>query len=262
MVYEIDPSIQTLESLRSDPAAAKAADLEYETTRTGIRTTIPSSVAYLPFSHYLSASHLSKLGVSISPSPENPRLAIQARRLTHDQNLGQIEFNFDLSNYSAIYPSQPGKRYATMLQMLQYPFSKGSIHIPPSTTARNGKRITVEDKPVIDPQYYAGEGGAIDLEMMAEAQRFACKIVETEPLSSIIVGRVWPPPPPPPSTSTPPSSSPNTTQAHTNEDLTPWVRNNTTTDWHPIGTCAMGPSIEAGYVVDDRLRVHGVKGLR
>ena len=33
------------------------------------------------------------------------------------------------------------------------------------------------------------------------------------------------------------------------------------TNFHPVGTCPMGPR-EKGGVVDERLRVHGVKGLR
>ncbi|MEJ2675858.1 MAG: GMC oxidoreductase, partial [Acidihalobacter sp.] len=35
-----------------------------------------------------------------------------------------------------------------------------------------------------------------------------------------------------------------------------------TTIFHPVGTCAMGPDPAAGAVVDARLRVHGVAGLR
>ncbi|KAL8863141.1 MAG: hypothetical protein Q9178_000516 [Gyalolechia marmorata] len=245
MIYEIDPSIPTLESLRSDPEAAKAADLEYQTSRTGIRTTLPSSVAYLPFSHYLEPDYLSKLGTSMTPSDNaktKTREEIQARRFTHDQNLGQIEYNFDLSNYNVNFKSKADKRYASMLQMLQYPLSNGSIHIPP--TRANGQRTTVEDKPIIDPKYYLGEGGRIDLEMMASAQKFAAKIVSSKPLADIIVGRVWPP----------------AQDGNGEEDFTEWVKDNTTTDWHPVGTCAMGPG--DGYVVDERLRVHGVKGLR
>ncbi|CAL8585077.1 hypothetical protein XPA_010655 [Xanthoria parietina] len=261
MVYEIDPSIPTLESLRSDPSAAKAADHEYQTSRTGIRTTIPSSVAYLPFSHYLDPSYLSEIGTSITPPPNtqtNAQAEIQARRFTHDQNLGQIEFNFDLSNYSPFFRSEPGKRYATMLQMLQYPLSSGSIHIPPCP--HRGQRTRVENKPLIDPHYYAGSRGAIDLEMMASAQKFAHKIVSTKPLTDIIVKRAWPPPP----AAAPCSSSQdshNSRHENDEEDFTEWVRDNTTTDWHPVGTCAMGPR-RKGYVVDDRLRVHGVRGLR
>jgi len=39
-----------------------------------------------------------------------------------------------------------------------------------------------------------------------------------------------------------------------------WARNNSTTIYHPTGTCKMGPGGDA--VVDARLRVHGVTGLR
>jgi choline dehydrogenase len=39
------------------------------------------------------------------------------------------------------------------------------------------------------------------------------------------------------------------------------ARNLGTTIFHPVGTCRMGPS-SALSVVDDRLRVYGVRGLR
>ena len=46
----------------------------------------------------------------------------------------------------------------------------------------------------------------------------------------------------------------------TDEQLLEWVRNNAETTYHPIGTCKMGSDTMA--VVDDQLRVHGIKGLR
>ncbi len=39
-----------------------------------------------------------------------------------------------------------------------------------------------------------------------------------------------------------------------------WARNNTASIYHPTGTCKMGDGPDA--VVDDRLRVHGIRGLR
>lgn len=39
-----------------------------------------------------------------------------------------------------------------------------------------------------------------------------------------------------------------------------WARNNTASIYHPTGTCKMGQGKEA--VVDERLRVHGIDGLR
>jgi len=45
-----------------------------------------------------------------------------------------------------------------------------------------------------------------------------------------------------------------------NDDIDAWVRANATTVWHPVGTCKMGTSSDA--VVDARLRLHGLMGLR
>ena len=41
-----------------------------------------------------------------------------------------------------------------------------------------------------------------------------------------------------------------------------YVRDHTDTEYHPVGTCAMGPDGDAGAVVDAQLRVRGVQGLR
>ena len=264
MIYEIDPSITTREDLRPNSDLASAADLAYTTSQSGLRTAIPSSVAYLPFSHFVSTNELSALASSYH-LPTTPTHNLTARerilvsRLSSTDPLGQIEFNFDTSNYSPYFHSQPNKKYATMLQMLQYPFSKGSVHIP--AMKADGKPTTSDDKPIIDPQYYSGRGGPIDFAMMSISQKFAAKICATKPLSDIIISRVFPP-----------EQSHHDTNGNdlgnaveSEEDFSAWVRDTTITDWHPVGTCAMGPYSEDGkdgYVVDSRLRVHGVQGLR
>lgn len=43
--------------------------------------------------------------------------------------------------------------------------------------------------------------------------------------------------------------------------LEKWMRGNAGTTWHPLGTCQIAPK-EKGGVVDERLRVYGVKNLR
>lgn len=40
------------------------------------------------------------------------------------------------------------------------------------------------------------------------------------------------------------------------------IRHITMTIYHPVGTCKMGPAHDPDAVVDPRLRVHGMKGLR
>ena len=249
MIYEIDPSIATPADLRTDPILAEAADRTYATSQSGPRTVLPSSIAYLPFRHFILPSELSAL-----TSPEffqfgpntTLRDRILSRRLQSEKALGQIEYIFDVTNFSPYFTPLPGKKYGTMLQILQYPFSKGSIHVP---AMRDGKATTSDEPPVIDPKYYAGPGGQVDFRMMVAAQKFADKMCSTSPLSDIIVSRVFPAP----------SQDPDGKEG----DFTDWVRDSTITDWHPVGTCAMGgKGAQDGFVVDGRLRVYGVRGLR
>jgi choline dehydrogenase len=49
-------------------------------------------------------------------------------------------------------------------------------------------------------------------------------------------------------------------QIATDAQILEWVRKNSVTAYHPIGTCRMGEG--ANTVVDPELRVHGLEGLR
>ncbi len=50
------------------------------------------------------------------------------------------------------------------------------------------------------------------------------------------------------------------TEVETDEQIMDYIRHNAETAYHPIGTCRMGQG--PGAVVDERLRVHGLTGLR
>lgn len=267
MLYEIDPNITTPEDVRNDPELSASADKLYAESHSGPRTIVPSSVCYLPFSHFISKAQLEKYNSELlaqSTPTSLPKDKILSDRLLTDENLGQIEFYFDVSNFSPYYAASPNKKYATMLMMLQYPFSVGSIHIPATNWQSGSKRTTSDDYPTIDPKYYEGVGGHIDFEIMKHSQALAHRICETQPLKDILVRRVYPP--------EEAGSEP--------EDFAQWVTDATITDWHPLGTCAMGGkggsggvgamggreeqkrAMKEGYVCDSRLRVYGTKGLR
>ncbi|CAZ83647.1 unnamed protein product [Tuber melanosporum] len=48
----------------------------------------------------------------------------------------------------------------------------------------------------------------------------------------------------------------------TRDDWKPFVKKNATSCYHPGGTCKMGKATDPLAVLDERLRVRGVKGLR
>ncbi|XXG95597.1 hypothetical protein Hte_001865 [Hypoxylon texense] len=210
-----------------------------------------SPFCYLPVSTAASEGEseplLSKVDMLEQVDPEKDD--ILRSRFDPKANLGQFEYIFELGNWNSNFHPDPldGKKYASVLQILQYPFSRGSIHILPSNPSfDDGSRSTIATKPVINPGYYYGERGEVDLETMKQCIRFSDKLCTSMPLSSVVRSRVAPP-----------------SSVTSDADLRDWVVRNTTTDWHPVGTCAMGGhrGIRSG-VVDDRLRVYGVERLR
>ena len=241
-IYEIDPTTQTPEDLRTNATLAAEADNLYETTQSGPRAILPCSICYVPFPHFTPPEILTAIADQAPRSTLRERI-LADRLSSPEPRLGQIEYIFDVGNWSPfLKPSDSGqeaKKYATLLQILQYPFSRGSVHILPSDS---------HGKPDINPQYYASDNGvgALDLELQVHCARFGQKLVQTAPLAGFIRGPAWP-----------------ASTELSDEDLRRWVVDNTITDWHPVGSCAMGGSLGIeGGVVDERLRVYGVHGLR
>jgi choline dehydrogenase-like flavoprotein len=133
-----------------------------------------------------------------------------------------------------ITPSAP-ENYLTIMTILNHPFSRGSIHIASSDVA---------SKPVWDPAYNTNP---LDMEILARAVQFVEKIVDpSTPFGSLLQ----------------PSGKriPNV-DGHDLEGGKEIVRQAQVSIFHPTGSCAMLPR-EQGGVVDNRLRVHGIKGLR
>ncbi|KAH6634126.1 putative choline dehydrogenase [Chaetomium sp. MPI-SDFR-AT-0129] len=248
-VFEVDPNLPNPDDLQIDSILAAARE-EYEKTRTGLLTILPVSLAYVPAAQFIQPDTLNALlsstAASTSQSPTSQRDRFRRRRFGDRANeLGHVEFIFDLANWGIDKPpiTLGGKRYASLLQILQYPFAIGSVHIQPPAVESNSTlpRLT------IDPQYFGGRDGHIDLEIALLAHRWAEKFSSAQPMASIIHKQVHP----------------SLDEAKTDEGLRTWLRDNAVTDWHPVGTCAMGGDAgAAGGVVDERLRVYGVKGLR
>ncbi|KAI1385500.1 GMC oxidoreductase [Hypoxylon trugodes] len=206
-------------------------------------------LCYLPLSIITAQDKVERIVSKIERLEKYPpeQMAILKGRFDSGIKLGHVEFLLEPGNWNSNFVPEPSnsKKYASILQILQYPFSRGSIHIPGSRLSAKD-RPTISDKPIIDPGYYSGAHGEIDLEIMTQSMRFTDKIFKTAPLSGVVLSKGTP------------SSSVNS-----DDELREWVVNNTSTDWHPVGTCAMGGGggIHSG-VVNDRLQVYGVERLR
>ncbi|KAK3935705.1 hypothetical protein QBC46DRAFT_367404 [Diplogelasinospora grovesii] len=163
-IYEVNPSLPTPDDLRQDNAKAAAAEAQYAKSRSGPWTVLLNFICYLPISHVVSEATLQELASRADRLTEyaGEEKAIRNQRFGPSARLGQMEFLFDLGNWNPFFKPAPegDKKYGTFLQMLQYPYARGSIHIRPGSPAR------ASDKPLINPKYYEGSHGELDRDIM------------------------------------------------------------------------------------------------
>ncbi|KAM0507859.1 hypothetical protein ACHAP8_000061 [Fusarium lateritium] len=130
-----------------------------------------------------------------------------------------------------------GNHAFSMIAELFAPKSRGTV------TLRNAEATAV---PVVDCNYLSDP---LDLEVLAEACAFGNEIIVEGAGTKDIVKGSWP--------------SDLVHHKHkTREDWKEYVKDNATTCYHASGTCAAGKKDNSRAVVDEKLQVHGVKGLR
>ena len=155
--------------------------------------------------------------------------------LKSDPALDRPDIQFHIQPFSADNPADGPHRFsaftASVLQLR--PESAGHLEL---TSA------SMDDYPKIHPNYLATK---TDCDTLVRGIKIARKICNTEPLKSMITEEFNPGP----------SIADNDDDA-----ILDWARSHSTTIYHPTGTCKMGQDKMA--VVDERLRVHGIKGLR
>jgi choline dehydrogenase len=111
------------------------------------------------------------------------------------------------------------------------PESKGHIHITSGDPLR---------PPAINFNFLSSPS---DAELTARAVRIACSIMTAPAMAPLRVTELAP-----------------GANRRTDDEIIDWVKGAAETTYHPVGTCKMGQDPMA--VVDHRLRVHGIEGLR
>lgn len=97
------------------------------------------------------------------------------------------------------------------------------------------------DAPLIDPAFLSDER---DMRMMLKAGQIQQRIIESKPFDAVRGEMLYP------------------VRAGDVAAMEADIRNRADTQYHPVGTCRMGPDSDALAVVDAQLRVKGVEGLR
>lgn len=141
----------------------------------------------------------------------------------HVQPLSLDKFGSPLHKYNAITPSVCNLR----------PSSRGSVTLKSANPA---------DAPAIAPNYLSTQE---DLDVAVAGLKYTRQIMAAPSLAPFNPVELKPGP-----------------EVTSEEDLQQAAGDLGTTIFHPVGTCKMGPAHDDAAVVDDRLRVHGIQGLR
>jgi choline dehydrogenase-like flavoprotein len=142
----------------------------------------------------------------------------------------QMTFLVGLKANARVIPATHG--YMVLVQLLR-PLSAGSVRL-------TGTRP--ENKPRIDPNFFAHRE---DMETLMAGFREARRIVSQPALAAMTGSEIEP-----------------GLGEQSDAQLDAALRKIVNTAYHPSSTCKMGPGSDRMAVVDNRLRVHGVSGLR
>ncbi|MBS0403191.1 MAG: GMC family oxidoreductase N-terminal domain-containing protein, partial [Proteobacteria bacterium] len=112
------------------------------------------------------------------------------------------------------------------------PYSRGTVGL---------NSIDPREVPRIDPRFLSDER---DLALLVKGAQAQQRIIESRPFDAIRGRMLYP------------------TRADDVQGLIADIRNRADTQYHPVGTCKMGPASDPLAVVDARLRVRGIDGLR
>jgi choline dehydrogenase len=121
----------------------------------------------------------------------------------------------------------------TLTPCLLRPKARGTVRL---------RSADPRDKPLVDSRFF---GHPDDLRLTLAAMRFARRVLAAEPLKGLVAREMLP-----------------GSAAQSDKDLARYAKRMVKTNYHPVGTARMGPPGDDMAVLDERLRVRGVGGLR
>ncbi|CAG8956351.1 hypothetical protein HYFRA_00003732 [Hymenoscyphus fraxineus] len=246
--YEVVDGEYTLDILQ-DPQESEKAMMEYMSTRTGPMSSGGSTHCFASFAALATPEEIEEIqDLILNPPPGVKSLPEQARKLLAE-GLGKKEdasiqliflpvtLNVEGLDEQTAFFTPPedmkGKQGFTVGAAICRPLSVGSCHI---------RTANASDDPDIDPGYHSHPADAI---ILSKAVSLIERICATEPLREKVKCRSFPE---------------KGVELGSEQVRRAFVREYTGTEYHPIGTVAMGKEGEG--VVDEGLRVRGIRGVR
>ncbi|KAL6237830.1 hypothetical protein BDW75DRAFT_228356 [Aspergillus navahoensis] len=243
IVWQTQPGVVTGDTLAQVPDAAAAALRQYTESGTGPLSSIGDTQGFIPAKRILSESELAEIVQSIRDI--KPSSAFHEKQL--QQVIAHLESDISANLQLVLLPSivdvdgvehqrdlfaspPAGEPVGlTAALCLQYPVSRGSIHI-----SSNDPSVP----PIIQPNYITHSA---DVSLLGAFLRWADKVGHASPFASSISHRSLPEP---------------SINLQDLEQAKQAVRDVVVGEYHICGSVAMGDAL------DSRLRVKGVEGLR
>ncbi|KAH9812539.1 hypothetical protein DFH28DRAFT_1223301 [Melampsora americana] len=231
--YQLKEGLISGDNLQTDPTYAASQLKLYHEHRDGVLTTINPLLDFEPLSAFLSKTEIDEglrlLEINSSHLSKPILNAIKAQ-LLHGTPIEFIVANQGLSFLGATHP--PNASLIAIGSTLQYPLSRGETHISSRDPAK---------PPLIDPGYFRHP---FDLWLLSKASQHSRSIMNHSSWKSIIEKEFTP-----------------GEMIKSEEDWRSYIKLNSSSTYHAIGTSAMLP-LELGGVVDNQLKVYGTQNLR
>lgn len=244
LVAQTKEGINTLDSI-ARPEVLQHAMKAYTEEAGGPLACTSTVQGFFPFNKFASEQEVKDTIASIESIKDQTHFAKKQREtvIAHlkDPNSANLqlvlvgataEMKESQEDQSKLFPplqDPNGPNGITLACCLQYPASRGSVHV------RSSKP---EDQPAIDPAWLTHQA---DIDVLAAGMKFLHQTSMAEPLASKLEKRIAP--------------TPDLDLTKT-EDCKKAVLQWYMSEYHPCGSVAMGDAL------DSRLRVKGVKNLR
>ena len=237
--YQLKPEYPSFDVLKNTTRAAIEL-AAYNAGQASLYDYTASGYAYFPW-EIVSNNTASELYTLVQDDTSLTSAVDKVKKsyfsLSQSLTVPQLEVIFSdgytgLKGYPVANSSLFGIGTFSLIGVVQHPLSRGNVHI---------NSLNISSKPVINPNYLSHP---YDLQAATNLAKFLRTIASTAPLRDVWTEEYEP-----------------GKAIQKDQDWEKYALANTLSIYHPVGTAALLPEKDGG-VVDSKLRVYGIKGLR